>query len=86
MKVSGVCQNGEVVVRKSSIKKGLVEKGTLAKVLSCKFWEIFKNTFFYRTPVVAASESEQEDLVKMKKNDKWGCNGNRNKQWGDLDE
>ena len=55
-------------------------------MFSCKFCEIFKNTFFYRTPVVAASESEREDLVKMKKNDKWGYNGNRNKQWGDLDK
>ena len=22
----------------------------------CKFWEIFKNTYFYRTPLVFASE------------------------------
>ena len=28
---------------------------TLAQVFSCKFCEIFKNTFFYRTPLVAAS-------------------------------
>ena len=25
------------------------------QVFSCEIWEIFKNTFFYRTPVVAAS-------------------------------
>ena len=29
---------------------------TLAKVFSCKFCEIFKNTIFYRTPPVVASE------------------------------
>ena len=28
---------------------------TLAQVFSCKFCEVFKNTFFYRTPLVAAS-------------------------------
>ena len=28
----------------------------LANVFSCKFCEVFKNTFFYRTPPVAASE------------------------------
>ena len=29
--------------------------GLRAQVFSCKFWEIFKNIFFYITPVVAAS-------------------------------
>ena len=28
---------------------------TLAQVFSCEFRKIFKNTFFYRTPLVAAS-------------------------------
>ena len=28
---------------------------TLAQVLSCEFLQIFKNTFSYRTPLVAAS-------------------------------
>ena len=32
-----------------------IEKETLAQLLSCKFWEIFRNTFYYRTPLVAAS-------------------------------
>ena len=31
------------------------KKETLAHVFSCKFWEISKNTVFYRTPQVAAS-------------------------------
>ena len=30
------------------------KKETLAQVLSCQFFEIFKNTFFYRTPPLAA--------------------------------
>ena len=28
---------------------------TLAQVFSCEFCEIFKNTYFYRTPLVTAS-------------------------------
>ena len=32
-----------------------IKKETLAQVLSCVCWEIFKNTFFYRKPPVAAS-------------------------------
>ena len=33
-----------------------VEKETLAQVFSWEFYEISKNTFFYRTPSVAASQ------------------------------
>ena len=36
-----------------------IKKETLAQVLSCEFREIFKNTFFYRTPPVAASEKDK---------------------------
>ena len=32
------------------------KKETLAQVSSCQFCEICKNTFFYRTPLVAASK------------------------------
>ena len=32
-----------------------IKKETLAKVVSCEFCEIFTNTFFHRTPLVAAS-------------------------------
>ena len=31
---------------------------TLAQTFSCGFWKIFKNTYFYRTPSVAASDSD----------------------------
>ena len=34
-----------------------IKKGTLTQVFYYEFWEIFKNTFFDRTPLVAASES-----------------------------
>ena len=33
-----------------------IKKETLAQVFSCQFCENFKNTFFCRTPPVAASE------------------------------
>ena len=33
----------------------LIRKKTLAQVFSCEFCEIYKNTFYYRTPLVAAS-------------------------------
>ena len=33
----------------------LIRKKALAQVFSCEFCEIFKNTFSYRTPPVAAS-------------------------------
>ena len=33
-----------------------IKKGILARVYSVRFCEIFKNTFFYRTPLVAASQ------------------------------
>ena len=33
-----------------------IKKETVAQLLSCEFYEIFKNNFFYGTPVVAASE------------------------------
>ena len=33
-----------------------IKKETLAQVFSCEFFEISKNTFFHRTPLVAAYE------------------------------
>ena len=32
-----------------------IKKETPAQVFSCEFSEIYKNTFYYRTPLVAAS-------------------------------
>ena len=57
----------EAVVRRCSVKNFakftgkhqcqsvFSNKVTAAHVLSCEFCEIFKNTFFYRTPMLAAS-------------------------------
>ena len=35
----------------------ITSKETLAQVFSCEFCEISKNSFFYRTPLVAAFEA-----------------------------
>ena len=37
-----------------------IKKETLAQLFSCKFCEISKNTFSYRTPPVAASEAKNK--------------------------
>ena len=42
-------------VPESLFSCNFIKKETLAKVFSCEFYEITKNTFFYRTPLVAAS-------------------------------
>ena len=36
---------------------GLIEKETLAQVFSCEFCQISKNSFSYRTPPMAASDT-----------------------------
>ena len=48
----------EAVAQTYSVKKAacnFIKKETLAQVFSREFSEISKNTFFYRTPLVAAS-------------------------------
>ena len=35
-------------------KVAVLKKETLAQLFSCEFCKIFRNTFFYRTPLVAA--------------------------------
>ena len=37
-----------------------IKKETLAQVFSCEFFEISKNTFFYRTPPVSTSDDFRE--------------------------
>ena len=41
------CKNGVLKAEACNFNK----KETLAQVFSCKFWEIFKNISFYRTPL-----------------------------------
>ena len=44
----------------------LLKKETYLQVLSCEFCEIFKNTFSYRTPPVAASVRLRSNLKNLK--------------------
>ena len=49
-----VCQR--LFFRVSDLRPAtFLKKETLAQMFSCEFYEISKNTFFHRTPVVAAS-------------------------------
>ena len=43
-----------------------IKKETLAQVFSCEFCEISKNTFFYRTPPVAASQWRRKQGIPSK--------------------
>ena len=49
------------------LNKIAAEKETLAQVFSCEYWEIFKNTFFYRTPPLAASGKIRTKSLKSTK-------------------
>ena len=45
----------------------LYEKRDSGQVFSCEFGEISKNTFFYRTPLVAASETTHSIIHSERK-------------------
>ena len=47
------------------IKLQLIKEETLAQVFSYEFWEISKNTFFYRTPPVGVSEKTDFRISKV---------------------
>ena len=57
----------EVFCKKGVLKNfanfSFIKKETLAQVFSCEFCEIFKNTFFYLTPPVAASATTDALLL-----------------------
>ena len=42
-----------------------IKKETLAQVFSCEFFEISKNTFFYRTPLVATSRLYKQQISHL---------------------
>ena len=56
----------EAVAQRCSVKKvftSFIKKETMTQVFSCKFCEISKNTFFHRTPLVAASSVYRVTLL-----------------------
>ena len=49
------CARVSFLIKLQALRPATLLK-TLAQVLSCEFCEIFKNNFFYRTPLMAASD------------------------------
>ena len=50
------CDRVSFLIKLQASASNFIKKETLAQVFSCEFCEISKNTFFHRTPLVAASE------------------------------
>ena len=50
------CAKVSFLIKLHALACNFIKKETLAQVFSCEFSEISKNTFCYRTPLVAASE------------------------------
>ena len=69
LRFSKHCWQNAILVKlhekaKSSRQEVFCKKGVFEpKVFSCGFSEIFKNTFFHRTPPVAASEKLKAEAV-----------------------
>ena len=64
----GVLRNFAKFTGKHLCQSLFFKKETLAQVFSCEFCGIFKNTFFYRTPLVAASALSLLLIHKAEKN------------------
>ena len=47
------------------LKCNFIKKETLAQVFSCEFCEIFKSTFFYGAPLVAASDHNVDTFLLL---------------------
>ena len=54
-----------VEILENSQESNFIKKEAVAQVFSCKFYEIFKNTFYYRTPLVAASVKKERKFFKL---------------------
>ena len=48
-----------------------IKKETLAQVFSCEFYEISKNNFFHRTPLVAAPKICKKFLCRLFRDVEW---------------
>ena len=62
-----ILQNSQKNTRTSLFfnKKFFIKKETLAQVFFCEFREIFQNTVFYKTTLLAASEPIEVGLLKQ---------------------
>ena len=60
------CARISFLIKSQAGASKFIKKETLAQVSSCEFCEISKNTFFYGTPMVAASDqSGGVSLIKL---------------------
>ena len=50
------CATVSFLIKLQAWAYNFIKKETLTQVFSCEFYEISKNTFSYRTPLVAASD------------------------------
>ena len=57
----------------------LIKLALLAEVLSCKFCEISKNSYFYRTLLVAAFVNQIINIICEKF--AWNCTALRHEKW-----
>ena len=51
------CARVSFLIKALAFTTLFIKKETLAQVFSCEFFEISKETFFHRTPQVAASDN-----------------------------
>ena len=52
------CARNSFLIKLQTKGNNFIEKETLKQMFPCEFCEIFKNTFSYRIPPVAAPESD----------------------------
>ena len=52
------CARNSFLIKLQTKANNFIEKETLKQMFPCEFCEIFKNTFSYRIPPVAAPESD----------------------------
>ena len=59
----------QIFIRTKEVAFNFIKKETLAQVFSCEFCEIFKNTIFHTTPLLAASVCGDSKIIQASK----GC-------------
>ena len=57
------CARMSFLIKLQAPACSVIKKETLVQVFFCKFYKIFKNTFFYRTPLVAAFGKDYFEML-----------------------
>ena len=58
------CARVSFLIKLQADACNFIEKETLAQLFSCEFYEISKNTFFHRAPLVATSVSFKKRYIE----------------------